>query len=124
MDVCLAVLTGTTDREVLKRTAVAAHGVTFEVVQCNHEIIVGHVTSHNVELDITLILHGDADLVVFVHDVHWEVLCKTMSLDDLPVVSRRIAVILLVTRSAAIGGVALHNGTIHLEYQVLNEFRL
>ena len=36
--------------------------------------------------------------------------------DDLPVVSRRIAVIFLVTRSAAIGGVALNDGTVHLEY--------
>ena len=119
MDISLAVLTGTAYGEVLQRAAVAAHGMTLEVVQCNHEVVVGHVSSYNVVLDIALILHGNAHLVVFVHDVHREILQKAMTLDDLPVVSRRIAVVLLVTWSAAVGGVALHDGTVHLEYQVL-----
>ena len=64
------VLTGTADGEVFQCTAVAAHGMALEVVEGKHEVIVGHVSSHNVLLDLGLILYGDANLVVLVHDIH------------------------------------------------------
>ena len=46
-----------------------------------------------------------------------------MPFDDLPVVLRRITLILSVLRGISVGGVTLHNGTIHLIYQQLDKLR-
>ena len=124
VDICLAVLTGTADREILQCTTVAAHGVTFEVVEGNHKVVVGHVSSHDVELDVRLIFHGDADLVVFVHDIHGEILREAVTLNHLPVVLRCVALVFLIGRSVAVCGITLHDSAVHLEHQVLYEFRL
>ena len=58
VDVGLAVLAGAADAEVLQRSAVAAHGVTLEVVEGNHEVVVLHVAAHDVVLDVRGVLHG------------------------------------------------------------------
>ena len=94
------------------------------MVEGNHEVVVGHVRSHDVVLDVRLVLHGNAYLAIFVHDVHGEVLCEAVPLDDLPVVFRRVALIFLVGRSVAVGGVALHDGAVNLKHQVFHELGL
>ena len=124
VDIGLAVTAGTPDGQVLERTAVAAHGVTFEMTQQHHEVVVGHVASHDVILDVRLVLDGNTYLVVLVHDIHGEVLQETVTLDDFPVVGRSVALVLLIARSAAIGGIAFHNGAVHLKDQILDEFGL
>ena len=124
MDVSLAVLAGTADGEILQRTAIAAHGMALEVVEGNHEVVVGQVASHDVVLDVRLVLDRDAYLVVFVHDVNGKILREAVTLNDLPVVLRRVAIVLLVGRSVAVGGVTLHDGAVHLEHQIPDEFRL
>ena len=86
MDVSLAVLTGAADGEVLQRTTVATHWVPLEVVEGNHEVVVGHVSAYDVVLDVRLVFHRDAYLVVFVHDIYGEILQKTVALNHLPVV--------------------------------------
>ena len=121
VDVSLAVLAGTSDREVFQRSAVAAHGVTFEVAEGNHKVVIGHVTAHDVILDVLLVLYGDADLVVLVHNIYWEILGKAVPLDDLPVVLGGVAVVFLVQGAAGVGGVALHYGAVHLEDQILDK---
>ena len=123
VDVGLAVLTGTADREILQCTAIAAHGVTFEVVEGNHEVVVRHVTTHNVVFDVRLVFHRDANLVIFVHDIHGEILGESVALNHLPVVLRRIAFVVLVGRSVAVCRITLHDGAVHLKHQIPDEFR-
>jgi len=39
----------------------------LEVIEGNHEVVVGHVSAYDVVLDVRLILYGDAYLIVFIH---------------------------------------------------------
>ena len=84
--ISLAVLTGTADGEVLQRTTIAAHRMTLEVVEGNHEVVVGHVSAYDVVLDVRLILYGDANLIVFVHDIDRKILCEAVTLNHFPMV--------------------------------------
>ena len=52
MDVCLAIAAGATDAEVLQRTTIAAHWVALEVVEGNHEVVVGDMATHDVVFDV------------------------------------------------------------------------
>ena len=65
---------------------ITAHGMALEVVQRNHKVVVGHVRSHDVVLDVRRVLYGNAHLTFLVHDIHLERGRKTMPFDDLPVV--------------------------------------
>ena len=82
------------------------------------------MTAHNVILDVLLVFYGDANLVVFVHNIYGEILGEPVPFDDLPVVLRRVAIVFFVKGTAGIGGVALHYGAVHLEDQIFDEFRL
>ena len=124
VDISLAVAAGATDAEVLQGTAVAAHWVTFEVVEGNHEVVVGHVSTHDVVFDVPLVLHRNADFIVLVHDIDREVVSETMPADDFPVNGRVVALVLLVTRTVAVGSVALHDGAIYFMHKVFDEFGL
>ena len=86
VDVGFAVGAAAADGEVLEGSAVAAHGVAFEVVEGNHKVVVGHVSAYDVVLDVRLVFHGNAYLVVFVHDIYREILCESVTLDYLPMV--------------------------------------
>ena len=96
----------------------------FEVVEGNHEVVVGHVAAHDVVLDVGGVLHGDAHLALLVHNVDAEQGCEAVTLDDLPVVGRGVALVLLVAGAAAVGGVALHDGAVHQLHEVLDELGL
>ena len=85
VDVGLAVRTGAADAEVLQCAAVAAHRVTLEVVEGDHEVVVGDMAAHNVVLEVRRVLHGDAHLALLVHDVHFEQGRESVTLDHLPV---------------------------------------
>ena len=60
--------------------------MTLEMVEGNHEVVVGHVSTYDVVLDVRLILYGDAYLIVFVHDIDRKILCEAVTLDHLPMV--------------------------------------
>ena len=68
-----------------------------------------------------MVAHGDAYLVILIHDVHGEVFCESVAVDDLPVVGRVVA---HVFRVAAIGRVVLHNRAVDIIDQVLDELGL
>ena len=123
VDVSLSVLAATAYGQVLQRTAVSTHWMPLEVVQRYHEVVVLHVRTHNVVLQVGRVSHRDFDFAFLVHDVHLEVLQEAMPFDDLPVVLRRITLILSVFRGISVGGVTLHDGTLHLIYQQLDKLR-
>ncbi len=104
VDVGFTVAAGATDAEVLQRAAVAAHRVTLEVVEGNHKVVVGDMAAHDVILDVPLVLHGDADFVVLIHNVHREVVGKAVPADDFPVDCRIVALVLLVAGAIAVSG--------------------
>ena len=116
-----AVAAGATDGEVLQRSAVATHGMSLEVVEGNHEVVVGHVASHDVVLDMCGVHHGDTYLALFVHDVHPEQGLEAVAFDNLPVVGRGGALVFLVAGAAAISRVALHDGAVDQHHEVFDE---
>ena len=124
VDICLAVAAGTADTEVLQCAAVSAHRVSLEVVEGNHEVVVGDMSTHDVVFDVPLVLHRDADFVVFVHDIDREVISETVSANDFPVNSRVVALVLLIARTVAVGSVAFHDGAVNRMNEVFDEFRL
>ena len=124
MDIGLAVLACTTDGQILQRSAIAAHRVTLKMVEGNHEVIIGHVTAHDVVFDVGAVFHRNADLVILVHDIHGEKLGETMTPDDLPVVCGGVSVVPQIIGTAAISGVAFDQGAVHFKEEVLDEFRL
>lgn len=113
VDVSLAVGAGAADAEVLQGSAVAAHGMTLEVVEGDHEVIVVDVAAHDVVFDVGAVHDGDADFALFVHDVDLEHGNESVALDDFPVVGGGGALVLLVLGGVAVGGVALHDGAVH-----------
>ncbi len=79
------------------------------------------MSAHDVEVQMGVISDGDADFIVFVHDVHGEILGESVAVDNLPVVGRVVAHIFGV---AAIGGVVLYDGAIDIVDEILDELGL
>ena len=71
---------------------------------------------------MSLVLHGYTHLVVFVHDVHREVLQEAVAFDNFPVICRIIAVVLHIFRSITVCCVAFHDGAVYFKHQVLDKF--
>ena len=92
--------------------------MTFEVVETDHEVVVGKMSAYDVVVQMGMVAHGNAYLIVFVHDVDGEILGKAVAVNDLPVIGRVVA---HVVRIAAIGGVVFYNGTINVIDQILDE---
>ena len=100
---------GDADRDVLHRTAEAAHGVPLEVREHHREIIGGVVRPHEVLPEVPAALHGQAYLAFGIHDVHRG--------DGREAVFRAGA-------SAAVGGIAFDDRAAHLLHQILDKLRL
>ena len=58
------------DALVFQHTAEAAHGVTLEVGEVDHEVVVAQMASHNVVLQVAAIDNRQVHRVFFVHDVN------------------------------------------------------
>ena len=116
MDVGLAVGRGHADGGVLQHTAQAAHRVTLEVGQVDHEVVACQVVAHDVVLDVLAVAHGNLHLAFLVHQVHDEQRVEAVLVYRLPVRLKRVAL-------AAVGRIALHDGAVHLVHQVLDERR-
>ena len=117
VDVRLAVGRCHADARVLQHTAQAAHRVSLEVCEVDHEVVVLQVRAHDVVLDVRGVLHGDVELTLLVHQVHLEAGCEAVLLDGLPMSLEGVA-------AAFVGGVALHDGAVHLVHQQSDELRL
>ena len=82
------------------------------------------MAAHDIEAQVRGVGYRDANFTLFVHNVDLEEWHKSVTLNHLPVVGRVVAVVLQVVGAAAVGGVALHNGTVHGHHQVLDKFGL
>ena len=69
MDIDLADDGRYADALVLQHTAEAAHGVTLEEGEVDHEVVVCQMAAHDVVLDVAVVGHGQVDGVLLVHDV-------------------------------------------------------
>lgn len=69
MDIELAAARGHADGEVFQRAAEAAHGVSLEVGEDDHEIVVGQVAADLVVFDVGGVDHRQAHGAVGIHDV-------------------------------------------------------
>ena len=94
--------------------------MTLEMVETDHEVVVGKMSAYDVVVQMGMVAHGDAYLIVFVHDVDGEILGKAVAVYDLPVIGRIVA---HVVRIAAIGGVVFYNGTVNVIDEILDELR-
>ena len=70
MDLALADLAGSTaDGDILQGTAIAAHGMAFEMSQDNHRIVVDDVAAHGDFLQVLAAADGQIDRAFFIHDI-------------------------------------------------------
>ena len=93
----------------------------LEVVEANQEVVVGQMSAHDVVVEVCAVFHGNAYLVVLIHDVYGKILREAVAVDDLPVV---LAVVAHIIVFAAVGSVAFHDGAVHIVHKVFDEFGL
>ena len=101
VDQALALRGGAADGKLLERAAVTAHGVTFEMGQHEHGIVVFEILAHAVFPEHLAV--GDVQLHVRtfgVHQIDGKIAAPAVVLDQLAVLRRGVAL-------ALVGGVAL-----------------
>ena len=84
VDVSLAVRRGHADGGILHHAAEAAHGVSLEVGQVDHEVVVSQMLAHDVILQMFLVADGNAYLAELVHQVDGEDGVEAVFVDGLP----------------------------------------
>ena len=94
--------------------------MTLEMVETDHEVVVGKMSAHDIVVQMGMVAHGDAYLIVFVHDIDGKILGKAVAVDDLPVIGRVIAHVVRIT---TIGGVVLYYSTVNVIDKILDELR-
>ena len=114
MDIRLTCRGGYTDGGVLHHTAEAPHGMSLEVGEVDHEVVVGKVLAHDIVFQVFLVLNGDADVVELIHDVHGEDAVEAMVMNRLPM-------FLGILTGTAVCCAALHNRTVYLIHQIADE---
>src|SRR5574344_733124 len=103
-----------TDRLVFEHTSKASHYMTLEVSQVDAEVVIAKMFSYNVVLDPFLVLHRNAQVTVFVHDVHGKEAVKAMFVDGLPV-------LLHILSASSIGCAAFNDSAVHFVHKVADE---
>ena len=114
VDVRLAVGRGHTYALVLYHSAQAAHGMTLEVGEVYHEVVVLQSRSHEVVLYVGGVAHRYLELAVGVHYLHLGNLGESVFLSHAHVFLCRAA-------ASAVSRVALHDGAVHLLHQRTDE---
>ena len=111
VDECLACSGGAADGELLERTAVAAHGMTLEMREDEHGIIVFDVFSEIVLLEYGSVGDLPTDIRTFgVHQIHRKALAPTVIFDQLQMGSR---VVPNTAEGVAVSCVALDDGAVN-----------
>ena len=105
VDVGLAGGGGHADALVLQHAAEAAHHMTLEVGQVDHEAVVLELLAHDVVFDPRGVAHGDAHILFLVHQHHLGDGVEAVGVNGLPMLA-------LVLAGTAVGRAALHNGAV------------
>ena len=121
MDQCLACRRSTAYGELLERTAVASHGMAFEVSQNKHGIIVENVLAQIVFLQDLAVRDGPDHIRTFrVHQVNSEDLVPAVILDQCQMLRCMVP---YAAEGIAIGCIAFHDGAVHFLHHRLPEIR-
>ncbi len=118
MDEHLARIGSAPDGELLERAAETAHRVPLEVAEHQHGLIVHQMLAHQVLMQHPPVLNGKRHVgAIGIHDVHLEELGPPMRRHQLLVLLGGVA-------RTLVGGVALHDGAIHLFHYGAHELRV
>ena len=96
----------------------------FEVAERDQEIVIGHMVAHDIVFQMGTVAYRNAHLAFLVHDIHGEAGRKAVTGNHFPMVGRGVAIVIQIVGTAAVGGIALHDGAVHAVDQRADEFRL
>ena len=94
-------------RRIFQHAAESAHGVSLEVCEVDHEVVVREVAAHDVVFDVALVSYRDAYVALFVHDIYSRDAVEAVAVYCLPVCLGGVA-------AARICGVTLYDGAVDL----------
>lgn len=116
VDEALALLRPQADGDILDRPAVARHGVALEMGQNQVRIILPEMLAHKVFLEVCSTVDRQGHGAVLIQNDHIGDVCEAVVLCHLIVHGG-------AGPGASVGGVALHDGAVHLLNHILDQRR-
>ena len=117
VDVGLSVGRCHADGGILEHATETTHGMSLEVCEVDHEVVVGQVLSHDIIFNMCGVVDRNGHIALLVHEVDLEGGQEAMILDGLPMLLEGVSLSL-------ISRVAFHDRAIHLVDKEFDEFGL
>ena len=108
---------GDADRELLKRAAIAAHRVTFEMRKYEHGIVIVEILADEVLFDDFAVWNFKRRVGLGVHNIDREVIGPAVIFDELLMLLGGVA-------SALVGGIALDDSAVDMFDDRAHKFRM